>query len=55
LRRAYEWKVAVEGNDLVVRITNKGAGHNFPTATRQRALESLVTVRAARVPCARLP
>ncbi len=47
LRRAYEWKASVEGNELVVRITNKGAGHNFPTATRQRALESLVTVRDA--------
>jgi HEAT repeat protein len=47
LRRAYEWKVALEGSEVVVRITNKGAGHNFPTATRQRALESLVTVRDA--------
>jgi HEAT repeat protein len=47
LRRAYAWEAAVEGSELVVRITNKGAGHNFPTATRQRALESLVTVRDA--------
>ena len=47
LRRAYAYEVAVEGSELVVRITNKGAGHNFPTATRQRALESLVTVRDA--------
>ncbi len=47
LRRAYAWTAAVEGSELVVRITNKGAGHNFPTATRQRALESLVIVRDA--------
>jgi HEAT repeat protein len=47
LRRAYGYEVALEGSELVVRITNKGAGHNFPTATRQRALESLVVVRDA--------
>ncbi len=47
LRRAYAFEVALEGSEVVVRITNKGAGHNFPTATRQRALESLVTVRDA--------
>lgn len=47
LRRAYAFDVAIEGNEVVVRVTNKGAGHNFPTATRQRALESLVTVRDA--------
>jgi HEAT repeat protein len=47
LRRAYGFEVAIEGSEVVVRITNKGAGHNFPTATRQRALESLVTVRDA--------
>ncbi|MBK7644778.1 MAG: HEAT repeat domain-containing protein [Planctomycetes bacterium] len=47
LRRAYGWNVAIEGSELVVTITNKGVGHNFPTASRQRALESLVTVRDA--------
>src|SRR5262249_3497168 len=35
----------IEGDHVVVRITNKGAGHNFPTATRQRAVESLIVVR----------
>jgi HEAT repeat protein len=45
LRRAYAYETAIEGNEIVVRIVNKGAGHNFPTATRQRAVESLVTVR----------
>jgi len=47
LRRAYGFEVAIEGSEVVVRLSNKGAGHNFPTATRQRALESLVTVRDA--------
>src|SRR5439155_14600895 len=45
LRRAYAYAAAIEGNEVVVRLTNRGAGHNFPTATRQRAVESLVTVR----------
>ncbi len=45
LRRACGWDARIEGNEVVVTIKNKGAGHNFPTATRQRALESLVTVK----------
>jgi hypothetical protein len=45
LRRAYAYAATIEGNEVVVRLTNKGAGHNFPTATRQRAVESLVTIR----------
>lgn len=45
LRRAYAYDAAIEGDEVVVRITNKGAGHNFPTATRQRAVESLIVVR----------
>jgi HEAT repeat protein len=45
LRKAYAYETKIEGNEIVVRIVNKGAGHNFPTATRQRAVESLVTVR----------
>jgi HEAT repeat protein len=47
LRKAYGYQAAVEGNEVVVKITNKGAGHNFPTANRQRAVESLVVVRDA--------
>ena len=47
LRKAYEHAVAVEGNEVVVRIENKGAGHNFPTELKQRSLESLVVVRDA--------
>mgnify|MGYP001462184280 CR=1 FL=1 len=47
VRRAYGYEVEVDGSDVVVRITNKGAGHDFNTATRQRAIESLVVVRDA--------
>lgn len=47
LRRAYSYDVAIQGNEVVVRITNKGVGHNFPTANRQRGVESLVVVRDA--------
>lgn len=45
IRRAYSYDVAIEGSELVVRIGNKGAGHNFPTAAQQRSVESLVVVR----------
>ncbi len=45
LHKAYAYEAKIEGNEVVVRITNKGAGHNFPTANRQRAVESLVIVR----------
>jgi HEAT repeat protein/tetratricopeptide (TPR) repeat protein len=48
IRRAYAYDARLEGNELVVRITNKGAGHNFPTASVQRSLESLVVVRDAK-------
>jgi hypothetical protein len=45
LRRAYAYEAGIEGNEVVVKITNEGVGHNFPTANRQRAVESLVIVR----------
>src|SRR5262245_11200617 len=45
VRRAYAYDASIDGDEVVVRLTNKGAGHNFPTATRQRAVESLVVVR----------
>jgi HEAT repeat protein len=45
VRRAYAYDASIEGDEVIVRITNKGAGHNFPTATRQRAVESLIVVR----------
>ncbi len=47
LRRAYGYEAQIEGNEVVVKITNKGVGHNFPTANRQRGVESLVVVRDA--------
>lgn len=43
--RAYAYEAAIEGNTVVVRIQNKGAGHNFPTELKQRAVESLVVVK----------
>ncbi len=45
LRRAYAYDAQIDGNEVVVRITNKGVGHNLPTANRQRGVESLVIVR----------
>jgi len=47
LRRAYRYDARIEGNEVVVRITNAGAGHNFPTGSIQRSLESLVVIRDA--------
>jgi hypothetical protein len=46
--RAYAYEAAIECNTVVVRIKNKGAGHNFPTELKQRAVESLVVVRDLR-------
>jgi HEAT repeat protein len=45
VRRAYAYEAALDGNEVVVTITNKGAGHNFPTELKQRSVESLVVVR----------
>lgn len=42
--RAYDYQAAVDGNHVVVAIKNKGAGHNFPTELKQRAVESLIVV-----------
>lgn len=47
LRKAYGYDVKIDGNEVAVAITNKGVGHNFPTANRQRGVESLVIVRDA--------
>jgi HEAT repeat protein len=43
--KAYAYDAKVDGNSVVVTIKNKGAGHNFPTELKQRAVESLVVVR----------
>lgn len=45
LRRAYSYRVALRDSAAVVSIKNRGAGHNFPTELKQRAVESLVIVR----------
>lgn len=44
VRRAYRYEAAIEGNEAVIRVTNKGAGHHFPTELKQRSVESLVVV-----------
>ena len=45
LRMAYRYEARLDGNEVVVKITNKGTGHNFPTELKQRSLESLIIVR----------
>ena len=45
LNKAYDYAAHLEGNALVVTITNKGAGHNFPTELKQRSVESFVVVK----------
>ena len=47
VRSAYSYEARIEGDEAVVAITNVGAGHNFPTATIQRSVESLIVVRDA--------
>jgi HEAT repeat protein len=45
VNRAYDYSAAIDGDHVVVTVKNKGAGHNFPTELKQRAVESLVVVR----------
>ena len=45
LQRAYGYEAVIDGNEVVVTIKNKGAGHNFPTELKQRSVESLIVVR----------
>ncbi|GDY02759.1 hypothetical protein LBMAG49_20880 [Planctomycetota bacterium] len=45
VRKAYDYQAKLIGNEVIVTITNRGAGHNFPTELKQRSLESLVVVR----------
>jgi len=47
LRRAYTYDANIDGNEVVVRISNTGAGHNFPTELKQRSVESVVVVHDA--------
>lgn len=48
LQKAYGYEAKLDGNEVVVTIANKGAGHNFPTELKQRSVESLVVVRDAK-------
>jgi HEAT repeat protein len=45
VNRAYRYAAELAGDHVVVRVENKGAGHNFPTELKQRSVESLVVVR----------
>lgn len=47
LKQAYSWDASIEENEVVVKIKNRGVGHNFPTELKQRSLESLVIVKDA--------
>lgn len=47
LHRAYSYDAAVGGDEVVVKVTNSGVGHNFPTASLQRSLQSLIVQRDA--------
>ncbi|MBL8693600.1 MAG: HEAT repeat domain-containing protein [Planctomycetes bacterium] len=42
---AYGYDVRLDGNEVVVKVSNEGAGHNIPTELKQRSIESLVIVR----------
>jgi nitrate/TMAO reductase-like tetraheme cytochrome c subunit len=39
LRRAGEFTAVLDGAELVLALENKGAGHNFPTEERHRAVD----------------
>jgi hypothetical protein len=41
LRKAGRFDVARDGSDLVLSLANVGAGHNFPTEERHRAVDML--------------
>lgn len=45
IQKAYSYTAAISGNEVVVTVKNKGAGHNFPTELKQRSVESLIVVR----------
>ncbi len=44
VNRAYSYDARIEGNEVKVTIENDGAGHNFPTELKQRAVESVIVV-----------
>jgi len=45
VRKAYKYETRIDGNEVVAKISNIGAGHNFPTELKQRAVVSVVVVR----------
>ena len=45
LHRAYSYSAKIEGNEVLVSITNRGTGHNFPTELKQRSVESVVVIK----------
>jgi hypothetical protein len=47
LRAAPEFTARLEGSEVVVTLTNKGAGHNFPTEERHRAVDVEVSFTGA--------
>ena len=47
LRAAYAYEASIDGDHVLVRVRNRGAGHNFPTELKQRSVESLIVVRDA--------
>jgi hypothetical protein len=47
LQRAGRFEVARDGDEVVLSLTNVGAGHNFPTEERHRAVDILYRFVAA--------
>jgi len=45
IRSAYAWNARIVNDEVVVEISNVGAGHNFTTANAQRSVQSLVVVK----------
>ena len=45
LEEAASLAATVENGELVIRVTNRGAGHNIPTDSRHKSFNVLVTLR----------
>ncbi len=50
LRKAAEFAASRDGNDIVLTVTNVGAGHNLPTEERHRAVDIVYRIVAAEGP-----
>jgi len=44
IRQAPVLEASIEGDEVAVSVTNKGAGHNFPTDERHRAVDLVVRI-----------